>query len=117
MELLSKYPKTTELINKWFVKQLIDSLQDDTIPEEFRKQYENFTIIDNKELERIIKSSPRALFDFFDTKKVYISIVRDYEHNTFRYTFDGKVESNDYSLRKEAEEAAIERAFKILEEI
>ena len=117
MELLSKFPKTTELINKWFVKRLIDSLDDPDLPEEFKKQFENITVMDNKELEKIIKASPRALFDFFDSKGVYISINRDYENNSFYYTVDGKVFSDRYPVRKTVEESAIIRAFKIIEEL
>ena len=117
MELLTKYPKTTELINKWFVKKLLDSLEDPNLPEEFKKQYENTSVIDNKKLETIIKASPRALFDFFDSKNVYISIIRDYENNSFYYTLDGKVFSDRYPVRKTVEESAIIRGLKILEDL
>jgi predicted metal-dependent phosphotriesterase family hydrolase len=115
IELLENYPKAAVKIKEWFLEKMLDNLKktDDTVPEEF-KDYVRQQGIDDDKIAKIIGNNPRALFDVFDENEIFIDVTFDHEHRVFRYSFDGKVESNDYTLRKDAEAAAVTEAFKIL---
>jgi len=116
IELLEKYPEAATVINEFYRSKMIESLNTEDVPDEFKelvKQQE----FDNQYIAKFIDGNPRILFDVFDTNNIYIQISVDLENNCFRYSFDGgRVESNDYELRILAEKAAIESAFQILNE-
>ena len=114
-ELLETYPKAAVAIKEFYNLKMIDSLQEDNnIPEEFRNMVKEQQF-DNEYVATFIDSNPRFLFDIFDANNVLIQISIDIENNCFRWSFDGgRVESNDYTSRKEAEAIAVEEAFKIL---
>ena len=116
-ELLETYPKVADAIKEFYYRKMIDSLQEDNdIPEEF-KDMVKAKQFDNEYFATFIDNNPRFLFDIFDANGIYIQITVDLENNCFRWSFDGgRVESNDYMSRKEAEAAAIEQAFEILNE-
>lgn len=125
IELLKEYPKAALVVKQWLLNQLLESLKDDSVPEEFKQQI----ITDGIEDERIaalIDASPRGLFDCFDSQKVYINIAPvcigiNTENKKVEYLYGINIfESVDYtvtftySTRKEAEKEAVIEAFKIL---
>jgi len=114
-ELLETYPKAAVAIKEFYYGKMIDSLQEDNdIPEEF-KDMVKAQQFDSEYVATFIDTNPRFLFDIFDANNVLIQISIDIENNCFRWSFDGgRVESNDYTSRKEAEAIAVEEAFKIL---
>jgi hypothetical protein len=115
-ELLETYPKAAEVVRKHFMDKLLESLNDADLPDDF-KEFARQQEIDNDKIASLIDSQPRGLFDVFDNSDIFIQISVDLENKCFRYSFDGgKVESNDYTSRKEAESASIEAAFEILNE-
>ena len=86
------------------------------VSEEFKDMLKQQSF-DNEYVASFIDSNPRFLFDIFDANDIYIQISVDLENKCFRWSLDGgHVESNDYAFRKEAETAAIESAFQILNE-
>ena len=113
-ELLETYPKAADVVRKHFMEKLLENLNDADLPEDF-KEFARQQDIDNEKIASLISSQPRGLFDVLDENDVFVQISVDLENKCFRYSFDGgKVESNDYDTRKEAEVAAIEKAFEIL---
>lgn len=113
-ELLETYNKAATAIIEHQTAQFIKSLEASDISPEF-KDFAQTQVLDYESVAVFIDVNPRSAFDVFDANEVYIQISVDIENNCFRYSFDGgKVESNDYSTRKEAESAAVEAAFKIL---
>jgi len=113
LELLEKYPKAGNIINKWFLDKMLKSLNTDTVPEEF-KEYISNQPIDNQNIAVMIDNNPRVLFDVFDENNVFIQIN---VNKTFSYSInDGDVISGSWIIRKDAEAAAIEQAFKLLDE-
>lgn len=64
----------------------------------------------------------RDLYNFFDVQEIYISIIHNEVARTFYYDISLKPIANDirsehrYSTRTEAETAAFEKAFEILEQ-
>lgn len=114
-ELLENYGKAASVVKDFYLAKFLESMEDsENLPENF-KDFAKEQGIDNDTVSKMIDAMPRALFDAFDAHKVYIQITVDLENNCFRWSFDGgHVESNDYTSRKEAETAAIEQAFEIL---
>jgi adenosylcobinamide amidohydrolase len=115
-ELLETYDKAAVVIKQFYLQHMLESLNDENLPENF-KDFVKEQGIDNDTVAVMITASPRTFFDVFDTYKIYIQITVDIENNCFRYSFDGgKVESNDYTTRKEAELEAVKMAFQTLNE-
>ena len=116
IELLEKNPESAKLVIDWFFSKMIESLNGSSVDEEFRN-FMREQALDNDKMGVMIDANPRMLFDVFDANDVFIQITIDLENKCFRWSFDGGlVESNDYTSRKEAEQKAIEQAFKLLEE-
>lgn len=118
LELLEKHPLAANVVRDWFMKQLLESFKDETVPEGF-KQYMLEQGIDNDKVGTLIDVNPRNLLDVFDEHEVFIFIqymdVKDSVE--FFHTFRN-IDTNPVKLfktRKEAELFAIEAAFEILE--
>ena len=123
LEFLQKYLLTTELIKDWFHQRMIESFRDPEIAEEFKE----FVLEQGIELDKLaflINSNPRMLFDVFDENDIiiYFMIFSSPEGVRFSaaiHTGNDEVKPNpigkQYNTRKEAEHAAVEAAFDILE--
>jgi hypothetical protein len=112
LELLETYPKAGKVVNDWFLDKMLKSLNTDAIPEEF-KEYISHQPIDNQNIAVMIDNNPRVLFDVFDENNVFIQINVS---KTFSYSInDGDVISGSWIIRKDAEAAAIEQAFELLD--
>lgn len=111
--LLEKYPYATDAIREWFMGKMIESFKDQSVPAEF-KEYMRQQGISNDRLAKILGENPRVLFDVFDDNKLIINIV----HTDQGFTWDvGDVKSVQYyPSRRNAEFAAVERTFRILDE-
>ena len=113
LELLETYPKAGKVVNDWFLDKMLKSLNTDAIPEEF-KEYISNQPIDNQNIAVMIDNNPRVLFDVFDENNVFIQIN---VNKTFSYSInEGDVISGSWGIRKDAEAAAIESAFELLDE-
>ena len=62
LELLENHPKTAIVIKQWLLDKLLESLKDESLPEDF-KQHVREQGIDNDRVDKILTGSPRALFD------------------------------------------------------
>ena len=117
IELLKEHPKAATVIKQWILNQLLESLKNDSIPEDFKQQI-LIDGIDDERIADLIDVSPRGLFDCFDEQKVHIQIGTDCTNvfkTMFAYSFDcGKTNSDLFYTRKEAEKEAVTEAFKIL---
>ena len=113
LELLEKHPYTTEVIRTWFLEKMIESLNDQSVPDEF-KDFMRGQGIDNERLSTMIDANPRMLFDVFDENDLFIEIFM-YPDVTFTCKIGDQATTNSWKTRKEAEMFAIEAAFEILE--
>jgi hypothetical protein len=113
LQLLEKHPYATEVIRAWFLEQMIESLNDQSVPDEF-KDFMRDQGIDNSKLSVMIDANPRMLFDVFDENDLFIEIFM-YPDVTFTCKIGNEATTNSWSTRKEAEMFAIEAAFEILE--
>lgn len=114
IELLTTYPKAGQVIKQWFLEQMLDGLNDKDLPEDF-KTYVREQDINNDKIGKLIELSPRALYDVFDDHKVIIDITY-FQGPTFWFSINCSVDDTKFETRKECERAAIQQAFKILNE-
>lgn len=112
-KLLETYPYATDAVRQWFMGKMIESFKDQNVPAEF-KEFMRQQGISNDRLSKILSDNPRVLFDVFDDNNLIINIV----HTDQGFTWDvGDVKNIQYyPSRKEAEIAAVERTFSILDE-
>jgi hypothetical protein len=110
VELLDKYPEAAKVINEFYHSRMMNSMETDDVPDEFKEMLKEQSF-DNEYIATFVDASPRMLFDVFDANEVYIQI----NVPNFSYSIDaGDVISGTWETRKEAEAAAIEQAFEIL---
>ncbi len=121
LDLLEKYPEAAAVINEFYRSKMIESLNTEDIPEDFKelvKQQE----FDNEYIAKFIDGNPRILFDVFDDHELHIEILVMYSDrpSIFTYTVvEGDLihsQPTKYNSRIEAEKVAIETAFQILNE-
>lgn len=113
VELLEKYPKTKKVIKDWFLGEMMSSIKDDSIPKSFKKHIIDQGIED-KRLIRLIDLNPRMLLDVFDENNVII-VITYHENIGFSFEVEESVQNRAFDKRRDAERAAIEIAFDILE--
>jgi len=115
VELLEKYPEAAKVINEFYHSRMINSMETDDVPEEFKEMLKQQSF-DNEYIATFIDANPRMLFDVFDNNQVYIEISILVDANPrFMYHVNGEVNTEPfYTSRIEAEKVAIEKAFQIL---
>lgn len=118
-DILETYPHSTEVVRDWFVDKMKESLSNQDLPENF-KEFMRQQGLPNDRLLKLFEENPRILFDVFDENGVIVNIK--YYNDTFNWdviyanteTPYGVKSVDTYSSRKEAEKAAVNRAFQIL---
>lgn len=110
-ELLTTYPKSTVVIKQWYLNKMLEGLEDENLPEDFKEHVRQQDMSDET-VGKLIDSHPRGLFDVFDDHKVYIDI--SCLNDKFLWGINNDMNNAAYDSRIEADEAAVEQAFKIL---
>lgn len=113
INLLEKYPYAADVIRKWFMGKMIESFKDQSVPAEF-KEYMRQQGISNDRLSTILSDNSRVLFDVFDDNNLIINII--YTDQGFTWDVEDVKSIQYYPSRKNAEFAAVERTFRILDE-
>ena len=113
LQLMKDNPKATAIVKQWVLDRLLDSLKDSSVPDDF-KEFVKVQDIDDDKVATIIDAGPRMLFDVFDEHELYINIDMTAGH--WGWEVGSSVENAVCSSRIEAEQKAIEQAFKLLEE-
>jgi len=120
-ELLETYDKAAIVIKQFYLQHMLESLNDENLPENF-KDFVKEQGIDNDTVAVMLTASPRTFFDVFDNHKIYIEILVDLTKTDalFSYVINGNIMDNVegvlYNSRIEAERAAVEKAFQMLNE-
>lgn len=118
IELIEQYPKASEVVLAWYKNKMKDSLNISTLSEDIKESFSDY-IVGLDHISIMIDNNPRFLFDVLDENKIYIFIhYMDVKDNVeFFYSFRN-IDTNPVKLfetRKEAELAAMEQAFKLLD--
>lgn len=111
IEILDLYPISTEVVREWFIEKMAESFKNQDLPDNFKDMMRQQGVPNDK-LVKLIDVNPRVLLDVFDDNGVIINVL----YADGRFTWDvNTVKSLDfYSSRREAETAAVHRAFQIL---
>lgn len=117
-ELKKSYPKAYKMLSEWALKYLKIFAKNMNIPDEDAKGLEGMA---DQAVEGFVLIQPRLLYDFFDEKELYISIIYD-SVEAWDWTIDPNEEGSTrplegYKTRQLAEEAAFLEAFDILEKL
>jgi hypothetical protein len=111
IETLKEYPKSAIVVKQWFLEKMLDSLNNESLPEDF-KEIVRKQGIDDERVAAFIDLSPRALFDVFDNHKIYIETI--VKNGNFLWKIDEELSTIEYDLRKNCEASAILKAFELL---
>lgn len=120
-ELLEKYDKAAAVVKQFYLAHMLESLNDDNLPENF-KDFVREQGMSNEDVAIMINASPRTLFDVFDKHDINIVIHAYIEEppTEFGYSIpqegDKSATMDVYQTRKEAEIASVVRAFELLNE-
>lgn len=112
-ELLDLYPTATEVVRDWFMDKMAESFKNQELPKDF-KELMRAEGIPNDKLVKVIDVNPRALLDVFDANGVIINVI--HVNGVFSWNVNTVKNLNSYSSRREAELAAVQRAFQILDD-
>ena len=118
LELLKEHPKTAIVIKQWFLEKMLESLKDESLPEDF-KDYVRQQGIDDEKIAGMIENSPRSLFDIFDEHKIHVETLHEVTGFWWKIKDDKtflRLGNDPYKIRTEAEKESIIEAFKLLEE-
>lgn len=113
LKLLEKYPLTANVVKDWFLKSMLESFKDESVPEEF-KQFMLEQGIENDKVAKLIDVNVRILFDVFDENDIIIETLL-YPNEEFTIKIGNEATTKSWKTRKEAEHFAVEAAFEILE--
>ena len=111
-KLLENYPKAAVVVKQWYLEKMLESLNNDALPEDFKEHVRKEGVDDDK-IATIIDAGPRALFDVFDENHIYIQINVNAPYFSYSINDEDAV-IGSWESRKEAERAAIEQAFELL---
>jgi hypothetical protein len=115
LQLLEEHPKVATCISEYYSKIMIDSLEGNDFPEEF-KSFVREQKMDNDKIVEMIEKNPRNLFDFFDDNQIIIEIhYHPGRGGNFISIVSGEMLNTTF-VRKDSERDAVEFAITKLEE-
>lgn len=117
IELLEQNPESAKLICSYYLEVMLESLNDDSLPEDF-KDHVRSQGMDNNNIAAILDGNPRNLFDFFDEHGIFINISTTNNGKSYQcdVSRDLKGQSQGANTRKEADLKGVILAIKMLEE-
>lgn len=118
LKLMEKYPEAAKEVVAFYLEKLLTSLKTESVPEGF-KDFVRQKGVDNETIVKIVESSPRMLFDVFDSHELFIETL--YMEYAFHYTVSNGEEvivanSENYKTRTECDRASVQEAFRLLNE-
>jgi hypothetical protein len=93
--------------------KMAESFKNQELPKDF-KEFMREQGIPNDKLVKLIDVNPRVLLDVFDDNSVIINVV--HSNGVFSWDVNTVKSLDSYSSRREAESAAVQRAFQILDD-
>jgi hypothetical protein len=118
-EILDANPKSASLIHDYYLNRMLDALEDDTLPPEF-KEFAREKGLPFENIVAILEVNPRQLFDVFDDREIHINVTRYKASDGKIYSIldnNSTVKSDRvFDTRKEAELEGVKLAIEMLEE-
>jgi hypothetical protein len=122
IELLEKYDKSAIVLKQWFLNQMLEKIDDASIPEDF-KEFARQQNISNETVGKILDAQPRAAFDVLDNHKMFVEInISSLGDVFFSYCINNinnttHFNTTHFKTRKEAEKEAVSVALKMLNDM
>lgn len=118
-EILDANPKAASLIHDYYLNKLLDSLEDDNLPPEF-KEFAREKGLPIENIVAMLEANPRQMLDFFDEQEIHINVTRYKASDGNIYsTLDSNStvkSSHVFNTRKEADLEGVTLAIQMLEE-
>ena len=116
-KLFEQYPKACDVVKSWFLEKMIESFQDDNVPDDF-KDFVRKQGIETDKVIKIIGSNPRSLFQVMDENKLFIEIKLNFSNSipSFSWSVNSQGSSKWFETRTEAELEAVIECLKQLNE-
>ncbi len=118
-KILNANPKVASLIHDYYLNRMLDALEDETLPTEF-KEFAKEKGLPFANIVAMMEVNPRQLIDFFDDRDIYINVTRyvasidDKPHCILDHNSTVK-SKNVFDTRKEAEMEGVILAIEMLE--
>ena len=117
IELLEKYDKSAIVLKQWFLNQMLEKIDDASIPEDF-KEFARQQNISNETVGKILDAQPRAAFDVLDNHKMFVEIDISFLGDAFfSYCINNINNRTYFKTRKVAEKEAVSEALKMLNDM
>ena len=113
-EILDANPKAASLIHDYYLNIMLDALEDDKLPENF-KDFAREKGLPFENIVAMLEANPRQLFDVFDKHEIIISVTYDRAANKFCYFVNEYQDKTHFDTRKEADKDAVRTALLSLE--
>ena len=114
LETISNYPLSFNIIKEWMIDKIKENNKGD-FPDEFRAYIESENV-HIQMLNDVLTYNPGILFSVLDDNNVFISIFRDFENHSFKFSIDGIVlDLEGFDNRNLADKEALIQGVKILE--
>ena len=114
LELLQNNPHAAQVIKDYYVKLMLDTLDESLLPENF-KDFLREQGIDDEKVAQMMEANARNVYDVLDENGFVISMNWDMAFNKFSYHINDDQYKLLYDSRKEAESAAVNVAIHRLE--
>lgn len=114
LELLQENPNAAKIIKEYYVNLMLDSLDDSSLPENF-KEFVKEQGIDDEKVAQMMEANARNLYDVLDENGFVISMNWDMAFNKFSYHINDGHYDKYYDSRKEADNEAVSTAIFLLE--
>jgi hypothetical protein len=118
-EILDANPKAASLIHDYYLNRMLDALEDETLPPEF-KEFARQKGLPFENIVAMLEANPRQLLDFFDDEEIHINVTRYKSKDGKIYSIldtNSTVKSDKvFDTRKEAEIEGVRLAIEMLEE-
>ena len=106
LELLQQNPHAAQIIKDYYVELMINSLDESSLPENF-KDFLKEQGIDDEKVAQMMEANARNVYDVLDENGFVISMNWDMAFNKFSYHINDDQYKLLYDSRKEAESAAV----------
>lgn len=113
LEKFIDYPLSMQELKKWTIEKIKNSNKG-----EFTEEFEAYLESENvhtQMLDDVLKHNPGVLFSMLDRHNVFVSVFRNFETNRFGFSIDGVNHAGDYSVREDANKAALIHGIQVLE--
>lgn len=117
LEFLQEHPVATEIIRKYYLNVLHDSIAGNpNLPENYKELLEERSISD-KEISSMIDGNARVLVDVFDEHEIHACLDMQFvdEKPQFRVNINGVISKDVFIKRELAEKYMVTECIKFLE--